>query len=66
MSTGYQRELITRDKEEIEEMNGGTQELSKTAVVREMSLGIPETLRQAMHEEVEQLWVRIYAKAHTI
>ena len=47
-------------------MNGGTQELSKTAVNREMPLGIPETLRQTMHEEVEQLWIRIYAKAHDL
>lgn len=47
-------------------MNGGTQELSKTAVAREVPLGIPETLRQAMHEEVEQLWARIYAKAHDL
>jgi hypothetical protein len=45
-------------------MNGGARELSKTAVVREVPLGIPETLRQTMHEEVEPLWTRIYAKAH--
>jgi len=45
-------------------MNGGARELSKTAVVRELPLGIPETLRQTMHEEVEPLWTRIYAKAH--
>jgi hypothetical protein len=64
--TGYQLELITRGKEETEKMSGGTQELTKTAVVKEMPLGISEGVREALHREVEQLWAKAYAKAHDL
>ena len=47
-------------------MNGGTQELTKTAVVKEMPLGIPEVVREALHREVEQLWAKAYTKAHDL
>lgn len=47
-------------------MNGGTQELTKTAAVEEMPLGIPDVVREALHREVEQLWAKAYAKAHDL
>jgi len=47
-------------------MSGGTQELTKTGMVREMPLRIPEAVRQAMVEEVERLWAKAYAQAQDL
>lgn len=47
-------------------MNGGTQELTKTDASKEMLIGIPNIVREALHREVEQLWLKAYAKAHDL